>query len=85
MNSAIVILTISLWFSISLVMGIFSITQRGYQDRMSSLEEGIKSFYSFIRGFLFWPVAFPQGLARERYKCKVIHKVSNGRRVLRKI
>jgi len=81
MNSAIIILTISMWFSISLVMGIFSITQRGYQDRMSTLEEAVKSFYSFVKGFVFWPVAFPQGLARERYKCKVIHKVSNGKRI----
>lgn len=78
MNTALIILT--LWLSISLVMGIFGITQRGYQDRMRTLETGIKSFLSFLKGFLLWPVAFPQGLAKQRYKCKVIHKVSSGKR-----
>lgn len=72
---------ISLWLSISLVMGIFGITQRGYQDRMSSLEEVLKSTISFIKAFVTWPLTFPSGLARARYKCNVIHKVSNGKRI----
>ena len=64
-------------------MGIFGITQRGYQDRMSPLEEGIKSLFSFIRGFISWPVYFPLGLAKAKYKCKVTHKVSTGIRASR--
>lgn len=78
MNTLLII--ISLWLSISLVMGIFGITQRGYQDRMSPLEEGVKSVISFIKAFVTWPLTFPSGLAHARYKCKVIHKVSSGKR-----
>ncbi len=81
MNTAIIL--ISIWLAISLVMGIFGITQRGYQDRMSPMEEGLKSMYSFIRGFISWPVNFPLGLAQAKYKCKVIHKVSTGKRAFR--
>lgn len=77
------IIIFTMWLSISLVMGIFGITQRGYQDRMSPLEEGIKSFISFIKGFISWPVYFPLGLANTKYKCKVIHKVSHGKGVFR--
>lgn len=77
------IIFITIWLSISLVMGIFGITQRGYQDRMSPLEEGIKSLFSFIKGFISWPVFFPMGLAKAKYKCKVIHKVSNGKGIFR--
>ncbi len=73
------IIILSVWLSISLVMGIFSITQRGYQDRMSPIEEGFKSLISFIKGFISWPVFFPLGLAQAKYKCKVIHKVSHGK------
>jgi len=81
MNTAIIL--ISIWLAISLVMGIFGITQRGYQDRMSPMEEGLKSMYSFIRGFISWPVNFPLGLAQAKYKCKVIHKVSTGKKAFR--
>lgn len=81
MNTALIIL--SLWLSISLVMGVFGITQRGYQDRMSPLEEGVKSLYSFIKAFVSWPVLFPMGLAKAKYKCKTIHKVSSGKGVFR--
>lgn len=77
------IIFLSIWLSISLVMGIFAITQRGYQDRMSPLEEGIKSLISFIKGFISWPVFFPLGLAQAKYKCKVIHKVSHGKWLFR--
>lgn len=77
MNTTIIIL--SIWLSLSLVMGIFSITQRGYQDRMSPLEEGAKSFSSFLKGFLTWPLLFPMGLAKSKYKCKAVHKVSTGK------
>lgn len=70
------IIFLTIWLSISLVMGVFGITQRGYQDRMSPLETGVKSIYSFFRGFISWPVFFPVGLAKARYKCKVTHKVS---------
>ncbi len=79
----IAIIFISIWLAISLVMGIFGITQRGYQDRMSPMEEGIKSLYSFVRGFISWPLNFPLGLAKAKYKCKVIHKVSTGRGIYR--
>lgn len=79
-----ILMIISLWLSISLVMGIFGITQRGYQDRMSPLEEGIKSLYSFTRAFITWPVLFPLGLANAKYKCKTIHKVSTGKGVYKK-
>lgn len=72
---------ISIWLAISLVMGIFGITQRGYQDRMSPMEEGVKSLYSFIKGFVSWPVNFPLGLAKEKYKVNVVHKVSTGKRI----
>ncbi|MDZ7715709.1 MAG: hypothetical protein U5J95_05795 [Balneolaceae bacterium] len=81
MNTAIFLLTA--WLAISLVMGIFGITQRGYQDRMSPLEEGIKSFYSFFEGFFAWPVLFPIGVAKSKYKCKTVHKVSKGKFVYR--
>lgn len=74
------VIFLSIWLSISLVMGIFGITQRGYQDRMSPLEEGVKSLYSFFTGFITWPVLFPAGLAKAKYKCNVIHKVSSGNR-----
>jgi Na+/citrate or Na+/malate symporter len=77
MNTATILL--SIWISISLVMGIFAITQRGYQHRMSPLEEGAKSIYSFLRGFITWPVLFPIGLAKSKYKCKTVHKVSAGK------
>jgi hypothetical protein len=50
---------------------------------MSPLEEGIKSLFSFIRGFISWPVYFPLGLAKAKYKCKVTHKVSTGIRASR--
>lgn len=79
MNIAFII--ISIWLAISLVMGIFGITQRGYQDRMSPLEEGVKSTYSFFWAFLSWPVNFPLGLARSKYKMNVVHKVSTGKRI----
>jgi len=69
----------SIWLSISLVMGVFSITQLGYQDRMSPLEEKGKSLLSFVRGFVLWPVLFPAGIARSKYKCNVVHKVGVGR------
>lgn len=82
MNIAIIL--ISIWLAISLVMGIFGITQRGYQDRMSPLEEGAKSIYSFIRAFISWPVNFPLGLAKAKYKVNVIHKVSTGKRIYHK-
>lgn len=77
------IIILSIWLSISLVMGIFGITQRGYQDRMSPVEEGIKSLVSFIKGFISWPIFFPLGLAKAKYKCKVIHKVSHGKWLFR--
>jgi len=72
---------LSVWLSISLVMGVFAITQRGYQDRMSPLEGGIKSLISFVKGFISWPVLFPIGMAKSKYKCKVIHKVSAGKAI----
>jgi|GEM_PF-1330052 cell shape-determining protein MreC len=77
MNTFIIIS--SLWLSISLVMGIFAITQKGYQDRMSPLEQGMKSVLSFFKGFISWPVLFPIGIAKSKYKCKTIHKVSTGK------
>jgi len=77
MNTFIIIS--SVWLSISLVMGIFAVTQKGYQDRMSPLEEGMKSLLSFIKGFISWPVLFPMGIAKSKYKCKTIHKVSTGK------
>ena len=77
-------IAVSIWLSISLVMGVFSITQRGYQDRMSPLEGVVKSLISFVRGFISWPVLFPLGIAKSKYKCKVIHKVSAGRSIARK-
>jgi hypothetical protein len=64
-------------------MGVFAINQRGYQDRMSTLEEGYKSLFSFAKGFIGWPVLFPMGLAKSKYKCKAIHKISTGNFVYR--
>ena len=81
--SAVIIIP-SIWFAISLVMGVFAITQRGYQDRMSPLEEGYKSLFSFANGFISWPVLFPKGIAQSKYKCKTVHKVSTGRAMAEK-
>lgn len=68
-------LILTIYLATSIVMGLFGITQRGYQYRMNPVQEFFLSFKSFIQGFLFWPILFPIGLSKGKYKCNILHKV----------
>ncbi|GAB5410406.1 MAG: hypothetical protein BalsKO_27710 [Balneolaceae bacterium] len=69
------IVALSLFFALGIVMGMFSITQLGYQQRIGGLKMFGKGIISFLRGFFFWPVLFPLGLKNLKYKMNVQHKV----------
>jgi hypothetical protein len=66
---------LSLFLAIGIVMGMFSITQLGYQQRISGLTMFGRGIISFLRGFFFWPILFPLGLKNLKYKMNVQHKV----------
>lgn len=68
-------IALSLTLALGLVMGIFSITQLGYQDRVGGLKMFGRGLISFLKGFFFWPVLFPLGLKNVKYKMNVQHKV----------
>ncbi len=62
-------------FAIGMVMGVFSITQLGYQQRIGGFQMFGRSILSFLQGFFLWPVLFPLGLKNYKYKMNVQHKV----------
>ncbi len=67
--------TLSLFFALGIVMGTFSISQLGYQQRIGGLKMFGRGIISFLRGFFFWPILFPLGLKNFKYKMNVQHKV----------
>lgn len=69
------IAALSLFLALGIVMGMFSITQLGYQHRVGGLKMFGRGIISFLKGFFFWPVLFPLGLKNEKYKMNVQHKV----------
>jgi|AntRauTorcE11897_2_1112592.scaffolds.fasta_scaffold115606_1 hypothetical protein len=68
-------IALSLTLALGIVMGMFSITQLGYQDRVGGLKMFGRAILSFLKGFFFWPVLFPLGLKNVKYKMNVQHKV----------
>lgn len=66
---------LSLFLASGIVMGMFSITQLGYQERIGGFKMFGKGIISFLRGFFFWPILFPLGLKNLKYKMNVQHKV----------
>ncbi len=66
---------LALFFALGIVMGTFSITQLGYQQRIGGLKMFGRGIISFLRGFFFWPILFPLGLKTYKYKMNVQHKV----------
>lgn len=69
------VVAISLLLAISMGMGMFSVTQLGYQNRVGGIKMFGMSIYAFLKGFTAWPVLFPIGLKRGKYKMNVYHKV----------
>lgn len=68
---------ISLYLALSLGMGMFSITQMGYQHRYSIRKTLYKAPIAFIKGFLLWPYFLPKGLKNGKYMMKTVHKIGS--------
>lgn len=66
---------ISLLLAISLTMGLFSVTQLGYQHRVGGITMFFRSIIAFSKGFVAWPILLPLGLKRGKYKMNVYHKI----------
>lgn len=66
-----------LYLALSLVMGIFSVTQLNYQHRMTRTETFGRGILAFLKGFTAWVFYFPKGIYTNKYKVKVFHKVGN--------
>jgi len=66
---------LSLFLALGIVMGMFSFTQLGYQQRIGGIKMFGKGIVSFLRGFFFWPILFPLGLKKLKYKMNVQHKI----------
>lgn len=69
------IVMISLFMAIGLAMGLFSVTQLGYQRRVGGIKLFYKSIWAFLVGFVAWPILFPIGLMKNKYKMNVFHKI----------
>lgn len=69
------IVLISLFMSVGLGMGLFSVTQLGYQKRQGGLKLFYKSIWAFLVGFVAWPIMFPIGMMEKKYKMNVFHKI----------
>lgn len=66
---------LTLYLGLSIVMGFFSVTQLGYQNRPSLIEQLYRLPLAFIKGFIGWIILFPRGLWNGNYKCNVAHKI----------
>lgn len=71
------VVMISLLLAMSLAMGLFSITQMGYQNRLGGIRMFFYGIYTFVKGFIGWPILFPIGLMEGKYKMNVFHKIGN--------
>lgn len=71
------LILLSIYLAASLVMGTFSVTQLSYQHRMGIIESMGRSVLAFIKGMIAWPVLFPLGIVKNKYKVNVFHKVGN--------
>lgn len=68
-------IVIALYLALSLGMGMFSVTQLGYQNRATLVEQIYRIPFAFVKGFLGWVILFPYGMYKGKYKCNVSHKI----------
>lgn len=74
---AVDVVMISFFLAMSLAMGLFSVTQLGYQHRIGGIKMFFMSIYAFLKGFIGWTILFPIGLMEGKYKMNVFHKIGN--------
>jgi len=71
-----VLAAICLHLSLSITMGFFGVTQRGYQQRDGGWKIPIFGTIAFLKGFFLWPYLFPRGLAKKKYRMNAFHKIA---------